>query len=247
MTITLAYTEHLSETWLLERTYHAHLRNGRELSVPDLTSAMKQISTFSVPLSTWQEISQEEAHTAYRQGIPVLLYGEHSWKHLKGAMRAWSSNRHMRAIIYGTDVEQPEVVTGTEIAVCYLDLQRGACSNATWRAWFSSDNDIIFAYGSERSPITFLGSYMQYPYTTHYTAIAVDGHVHDCADRFEAVQCFETLPSQEVNTGNGLQVIFPQLCYYHEVTCPSGTYRLEFFGPRMDEQGYKVSQVAAQF
>ena len=113
MTMTLAYTEHLSETWLLERTYHAHLRNGRELSVPDLTSAMKQISTFSVPLSTWQEISQEEAHAAYQEGIPILLYGEHSWEHLQGATRAWSPNRHMRAIIYGTDVEQPEAVAGT--------------------------------------------------------------------------------------------------------------------------------------
>ncbi len=44
MTMALAYTEPLSETWLLERTYHAHLRNGRELSVPNLTLAMKQIS-----------------------------------------------------------------------------------------------------------------------------------------------------------------------------------------------------------
>jgi hypothetical protein len=244
--MTLAYTEHLSETWLLERTYHAHLRNGRELSVPDLTNAMKEISTFSVPLSTWQEISQEEAHTIYQQGIPVLLYGEHSWEHLKGATKAWSPNRHMRAIIYGTDVEQPERVTGTNVAVCYLDLQRGACSNATWRAWFSSDKDIIFAHDSEHSPITFFGPYVEYPYTTHYTAIAVDGHVHNYVDRVKAVQCFETLPSQEVNTGNDLQTIFPQLCYYHEVTCPGGTYRLEFFGSRMDERGYKANQAAAQ-
>jgi hypothetical protein len=245
MAITLAYTEHRSETWLLERTYHARLRNGRELSVPDLTLAMKQISTFSVPLSTWQEISQAEAHAAYQQGIPVLLYGEHSWEHLQGATRAWSPNKHMRAIIYGTDVEQPEVVMGIEVAVCYLDLQRGACSNAAWRAWFSSDNDMIFAHESERSSITFFGPYIQYPYTTHYTAIAVDGHVHNYADHVEALQCFETLPSQEVKTGNDLQTIFPQLCYYHEVTCPGGTYRLEFFGSRIDEQGYKVNQAAA--
>jgi hypothetical protein len=36
------------------------------------------------------------------------------------------------------------------------------------------------------------------------------------------------------------QNIFPRFCYYHEVQCPSGAYRLEFFGSRMDEQGYKV-------
>jgi hypothetical protein len=35
---------------------------------------MKQIMGFSVLLSTWQEISPEEAHTTYRQGLPVLLY-----------------------------------------------------------------------------------------------------------------------------------------------------------------------------
>jgi hypothetical protein len=246
MTTTFAYTKHLSETWLLERTYHAHLHNGKELSVPDLTSAMKQISTFSVPLSTWQEISQEEAHAAYQEGIPILLYGEHSWEHLQGATRAWSPNRHMRAIIYGTDVEQPEAVAGTNIAVCYLDLQRGTFSNATWKTWFSSYNDKIFTHDSERSAITFLGPYVQYPYTTHYTTIAVDGHVDNYADHVEAVQHFETLPPQEVYTGNDHQIIFPQLCYYHEVTCPGGTYRLEFFGSRMDEQGYKVNQAAAQ-
>jgi hypothetical protein len=32
---------------------------------------------------------------------------------------------------------------------------------------------------------------------------------------------------------------------YHEISCPSGTYRLEFFGPRMDEHGYKLYQAAA--
>ena len=52
MTMTPAYTEHLSEQWLLERTYHAHLRNGRELSVPSLTEAMKQLIDFPVPLSS---------------------------------------------------------------------------------------------------------------------------------------------------------------------------------------------------
>jgi hypothetical protein len=206
---------------------------------------MKQISTFSVPLSAWQEISQEEAYTAYQQGIPILLYGEHSWEHLKGATRAWSPNRHMRAIIYGTDVEQAEIVKGIEVAVCYLDLQRGACSNATWRAWFSSGIDIIFTPDIKRSSIIFFGPYVQYPYKTHYTAITADGHVYDYADHVEAMQRFETLPPQEVNTGNDLQTIFPQLSYYHEVICPSGTYRLEFFGSHMDEQGYKVNQAAA--
>jgi len=33
--LTVPFSERLSETWLLERTYHAHLRNGRKLSVPD--------------------------------------------------------------------------------------------------------------------------------------------------------------------------------------------------------------------
>jgi hypothetical protein len=46
---------------------------------------MKQIMGFSVPLSTWQEISPEEAQAAYRQGLPVLLYSEHVWEHSKGA------------------------------------------------------------------------------------------------------------------------------------------------------------------
>jgi hypothetical protein len=84
--ITVPFSEHLSETWLLERTSHAQLRNGRELSVPNLTRAMKQLNdfdvplsrqsahshlaepaplkkrtNFSVPLSTWREISQAEA------------------------------------------------------------------------------------------------------------------------------------------------------------------------------------------
>ena len=89
------FSERLSETWLLERTYHAQLRNGKELSVPDLTRAMKQLNDFDVllflqssksklaerlplkkstnfyvPLSTWREISQEEASATSQQGIP---------------------------------------------------------------------------------------------------------------------------------------------------------------------------------
>lgn len=232
-----AYTEHLSEIWLLERTYHAHLLNGRELSVPDLTSAMKQILTFSVPLSTWQEISQEEAHTTYQQGIPILLYGEHSWEHLKGATRAWSPNRHMRAIIYGNDGEQPEAVSGTEYAVCYLDLKRGTFSNATWKAWFSSNTAMILD-GSLHSAITCV----QFPYMTHYTVIASDGHIHEYSDRAGAIQGFQTFPPQEVGEESDLHTVFPQFCYYHEVTCPGGIYRLEFFGPHMDEQGYQIKE-----
>jgi hypothetical protein len=244
MTMT-SYTEQMSETWLLERTYHAHLRNGRELSVPDLTLAMKQISTFSVPLSTWQEISQEEAHTTYQQGVPVLLYGEHSWEHLKGATRAWSPNRHMRAIIYGTDGEQPEVVSGTEYAVCYLDPKRGTFSNTAWKAWFSS-NSATMLDGSAHAAITFLTPCVQFPYTTHYTVMASDGHVHAYADRAGAIQGFQAFPAQEVGEEKDLHTVFPQFCYYHEVTCPDGVYRLEFFGPRMDEQGYHVKEAKAR-
>src|SRR5690348_10621279 len=44
--MTIVYSEKQSETWLLERTYHASLRNGEELSVPDFTRAMKQITNF---------------------------------------------------------------------------------------------------------------------------------------------------------------------------------------------------------
>jgi hypothetical protein len=47
MTITATFSEQLSEQWLLERTCHAQLHNGRELSVPDLTRAMKQLIDFS--------------------------------------------------------------------------------------------------------------------------------------------------------------------------------------------------------
>src|SRR5213593_1167818 len=50
--MTIPFSERLSEQWLLERTYHAYLRNGRELSVPDLTEAMQQLIDFDVPLLT---------------------------------------------------------------------------------------------------------------------------------------------------------------------------------------------------
>jgi len=49
MITTIPFSERLSEHWLLERTYHAQLRNGRELSVANLTLAMKQLIDFFVP------------------------------------------------------------------------------------------------------------------------------------------------------------------------------------------------------
>ena len=48
------FSERLSETWLLERTYHAQLWSGKELSVPDLTLAMKQLNDFERPLQRAQ-------------------------------------------------------------------------------------------------------------------------------------------------------------------------------------------------
>lgn len=243
MTITAPFSERLSEQWLLERTYHAQLRNGRELSVSSLTEAMKQLtdcyvplssqswksrlpqrlplkksSNGDVPLSTWREISLEEAHATAQQGIPVLLYGEHTWENQQGA-------------------------AGTDYAVCYLDPQRGTFSNAAWRAWFVTDAATIFT-NNAHSAITFLRPCVQFPSTTHYTVIASDGHIHEYADHAEAIQGFQALPSQEVSNGSHVQTIFPRFSYYHEVTCPSGVYRLEFFGPRMNEQGYQVKGVA---
>ena len=46
MSMTTPFSAALGEQWLLERTYHAQLRNGGELSVPKLTHAMKQIISF---------------------------------------------------------------------------------------------------------------------------------------------------------------------------------------------------------
>jgi len=145
----------------------------------------------------------------------------------------------MRVIIYGNACVQPEAVSGTEYAVCYLDPKRGTFSNDSWRAWFSSDTATILD-GSFHNTITFLSPCVQFPYTTHYTVIASDGHVHEYSDRAGAIQGFQTFPPQEVGEENDLHTVFPQFCYYHEVTCPGGIYRLEFFGPRMDEQGYQI-------
>jgi hypothetical protein len=243
MTMTIPFTEHLSETWLLDRTYHAQLRNGKELSVPDLTLAMKQIAGCYVPLFTWREITQEEAQATSQQGIPVLLYGEHSWEHPKGASGTWSANRNMRVIISGNAGMQPETVSGTDYAVCYIDHQRGTFANTVWKAWFASETATMLE-GGDHSTITFFGPCVQFPYTTHYTVIAADGQVHEYASSAEAVQGFQTLPPQAVGKRSQGQTVFPQFCYYHEITCPTGVYRIEFFGPRMDERGYQVKEAA---
>ena len=194
--MTVPFSERLSEQWLLERTYHAQLRNGSELSVSDLTKAMKQLidfdapvstqstksklperlplkksNNFDVPLSTWKEISQEEAYAISQQGIPVLLYGEHSWRHQKGTSVMWGPNKNMRAIIFGNAEEQPEVVSGTDYAVCYIDPQRGTFSNTVWKAWFASDTATMLE-GGDHSAITFFGPWVQFPHTTHNTLIA---------------------------------------------------------------------------
>jgi hypothetical protein len=194
--MTVPFSERLSEQWLLERTYHAQLRNGSELSVPDLTKAMKQLidfdfplsmqstksklpervplkksTNFDVPISTWKEISQEEAYAISQQGIPVLLYGEHSWRHQKGTSVMWGPNKNMRAIIFGNAGEQLEVFSGTDYAVCYIDPQRGTFSNTVWKAWFASDTATMLE-GGDHSAITFFGPWVQFPYTTHNTVIA---------------------------------------------------------------------------
>lgn len=98
--------------------------------------------------------------------------------------------------------------------------------------------------GGDHSTITFLGPCVQFPYTTHYTVIASDGQVHEYTTSAEAVQGFQTLPPQAVDNRSQVQMDFPQFCYYHEVTCPSGVYRIEFFGPRIDERGYLVKEAA---
>lgn len=58
----------------------------------------------------------------------------------------------------------------------------------------------------------------------------------------KAVPGFQTLPLREMSSGSPVQMVSPQFSYYHEVRCPSGIYRLEFFGPRMDESGYEVQK-----
>ena len=215
--MTVPYSERLSETWLLERTYHARLRNGRELSVPDLTLAMKQLNDFDVPLllkslqlklaervplkrsinfyvpiSTWREISQEEARATYQRGIPVLLYGEHAWEHPQEAFRTWSASKNMRVIIFGDAEVQPVAVSGTDYAVCYIDPRQGTFSNTVWKAWFASDIATMLE-GDDHGTITFFAPCVQFPYTTHNTVIAADGQVHEYATSAEAIQGFQTI------------------------------------------------------
>lgn len=226
ITKTIAYTEQQSETWLLERTYHAQLSNGEELSVPDLTRAMTQITNFSVPISTWQEISAEQAQVAYQQGTPVLLSSEYTWEHHKETSEPWGPNSNMRTIIDENVCAQPEAISGTEYALCYLDSKRSTYSNAAWRARFSSDTARFFD-GSAHAAITFFSPCVQFPSTAHYAVRTSDGHIHEYVDRAGAIQGFQVLAPQEESN---LHPTFPQFCYYNQVTCPDGVYRLEFFG-----------------
>mgnify|MGYP001423462552 CR=1 FL=1 len=62
-------------------------------------------------------------------------------------------------------------------------------------------------------------------------------------DRTYHAQLRNGCKRQEVSNGSQVQTVFPQFCYYLEVSCPSGIYRIDFFGPRMDEQGHKVKEV----
>jgi hypothetical protein len=259
-----------SEHWLLERTYHAHLCNGGELAVPAFTEAMKQLvdfpiapssqpskshlaeivplkksTNFTAPLPTWREISAAEANALFQQGNPILLYGEHACKHPQEAMEAWKPARNMYNIIYRDERTQPEAISETESAVCYLDPKQGTFSNTTWRAWFPSDTAALLAGNPHEGTITFLAPCVQFPYTTHYTVMASDGHVYPYADRDGAIQGYQTFSPQEVGKEHDLHAIFPQFCYYHEVTCPSGIYHLEFFGPHMNEWGYAVEEATA--
>ena len=77
-----------------------------------------------------------------------------------------------------------------------------------------------------------------------YTVITSDGQVQEYANRAGAGEGFQAFPPQEVGKESDLHTVYPQFCYYHEVTCPGGVHRLEFFGPRMDEQGYHVKEAA---
>lgn len=262
----LPFSEHLSEQWLLERTYHAHLSNGRELSVSRFTEAIKQLSdfpipassqswrsqlperlprhksaNFCVPLSTWMEITPQEAHAAYQQGEPVLLYSEHSWQHSSQTAATWRPNRNTRVMIFGSALVQPEALSGLDAAVCYLDSRRGTFSNHTWKTWFPSDAATLFGDCDLRT-VTFFRPSFQFPYTTHYTVVAADGRIQEYADRAAALQGFSASPLQQMHRDNALPMSGPHFCYYHDIRCPSGVYRLEFFGPRMDEQGYPVEE-----
>lgn len=257
----IPFSAQLSEQWLLERTSHAHLLNGEELSSARLTKALNQLidsdlsfsspsarsplperllrkksSTFSVPISTWLEITQEEARAAYEQGIPVLLVREQTWEQAQGTSGRWGPNRNMHALIFGNTVLPPEVTSAATYAVCYLDVRQSTLVNVSWKTWFSSDPALLFQ--RQEQPIIFLRPCIQFPFTTHYTIIAADRRVSEYPDRAAALQGFGNAPLQGMSEGNSIEIVAPAFCYYHEVTCPSGIYWLEFFGPRMNEQGY---------
>ena len=256
------YSELLSERWLLERTYHACLSTGRELPVALFTEAMKRLSDFSflapaqswrsqlpellasyksanfyVPLSTWHEITAEEARAAHQQGSPLLLYNEYTWQHSKRNVTAWRPNRNSRIMIFGSAWMQAEAHSGSDASVCYLDRRHGTFSNDSWKAWFPSESASLFGE-CDLQGVIFLSPSFQFPYTTHYTVVSADGRIQEYADRAEALQGFSASPLQEIHSGNAFQMSAPHFCYYHEIRCPGGVYRLEFFGPRMDEQGY---------
>jgi len=259
------FSTQLSEQWLLERSYHAQLLNGKELSAATFTETMKNLidiivprsaqsaesrlpeeqprqksNTFSVPISAWQEITPAEARITYQQGKPLLFYSKHTWEHEQEESGVWSLNRDMRTIIYGSTFSQPGATAGTTYAVCYHDTRHGTFSNVAWKTRFSSDAAHLFDH--HKQPITFLRPATEFPFTTHYTVIAPDGYVTEYPDHVAALEGFESTPMQEVTYGNAAQLVAPHFCHYHEVTCPDGTYRLEFFGPRMYEQGYKLTE-----
>jgi len=119
----------------------------------------------------------------------------------------------------------------------------GMFSNAAWRAWFSSDTATILE-GLAQQTITFLAPCVQFPFTTHYTVMEASGQIQEYADRAGAREGFQAFPLQELGEGSDLHTVSPQFCYYHEVSCPGGVYRLEFFGPRMDGSGYQIKEAA---
>jgi hypothetical protein len=261
---TSPFSEHLSERWLLERTYHAQLREGRELPVAMLTQAMQQLidvalrstqsvksklpetlpikksTGFFIPISTWREITKQEARITYQQGKPVLLYSEQTWEHTKKTTEAWGPNQNMRTLIFGTAEMPPAAPSGSSMALCYLDARQGSFSNGTWKSWFASDPVRLF--GDTDQPITFFGPYIQYPFTTHYTVVASDGQISEYPDHIGALQGFATSPLQEEHNGNIVRIVVPHFSYYHDITCPSGVYRLEFFGSEVNKQGYTLTE-----
>lgn len=262
---TSPFSEQLSERWLLERTYHAQLHDGRELPVAMLTQAMQQLidvalprsthsvksklpetlpikksTSFFVPISTWREITKQEAHTTYQQGKPVLLYSEQTWEQTKKTTGAWGPNQNMCTLIFGT-AEMPAVApSGIRMALCYLDARQGSFSNDTWKSLFASDPVRLFSDADQS--ITFFGPYIQYPFTTHYTVVASDGQVSEYPDHLGALQGFATSALQEEHNGDTVRIVAPHFSYYYDVTCPSGVYRLEFFGSEVNKPGYTLTE-----